>query len=164
MQVVVSKVSPSEHADLVLDLFNEHRFAGVFNAKRVFETGRTDLWLAYIDGTLVGALLAVPDQRIGEDGTFAGFENCLVIPRLRQRGLAVRLMAEAEEHYRSEGLTGIEFAIRADFEMKPHLLRAGYEVVRQYKKDKRAWDGTTIGQQTREIIRKRFSDAAGDSL
>jgi hypothetical protein len=36
------------------------------------------------------------------------------------------------------------------------LLASGYEVIREYKKDKRDWDGNPILGQERYILRKDF--------
>jgi len=77
-----------------------------------------------------------------EGGLRGCLENCLVSEARRQSGVATRLVAEA--HYRRRGLVGMEFAVRCAWEPYDSLLRAGYEVVRVYRKDKQDGDGSPI--------------------
>ena len=127
---------------------------GLHNARRVYQEARPDLWFAYDAGTLVGALLSVESAR--EGGTRGSVENCLVTDRCRQSGIATRLMDAAEAHYRSRGLAGMEFAVRRNLEAYDSLLRADYQVVRVYYKDKQDWEGNPIRNEERHIVRKDF--------
>ena len=125
------------------------------NARRALAQGPCDLWLAHEGGKLVGALLSV--ERSCEDGARRGApENCLVDMGSRREGIAARLLEAAERHYRDAGLAGMEFAVRREFEANKALLASGYEVVREYTRDKQDWDGSPIPNQARMLIRKSF--------
>ncbi len=152
--VSVVKVEARQSAEALYELFTAHRFTGLYNARRVYQQAHPDLWFAYDDGTLVGALLSVEEER--EGGLRGCVENCLVTDAYRQRGIATRLMNGAEAHYRGRGLVGMEFAVRRGLEVYGSLLRAGYEVVRVYYKDKEDWEGNPILNDERHIIRKDF--------
>ena len=66
-------------------------------------------------------------------------------------------MEAAEAYYRGRGLVGMEFAVREDFEPNKTLFASGYVIIREYKKDKRDWDGNLMKNQERLIIRKDFT-------
>ena len=152
----MSKVDSRANEQRLLDFFTDHEFMGVANARRVFAKGPCDLWLAENGNQLVGALLAVEDRR--PDGEIRGcVENCLVDPRHRRDGVARTLVEAAEAHYRARGLVGMEFAVRKHFEPNRSLLASGYVVIREYKKDKRDWDGNPIKDQERYVLRKDFT-------
>ncbi len=151
----IAKVDAHQNAGILLRLFEAHRFAGVKNARRALAQGRCDLWLAREGEKLVGALLSV--ERSCEDGARRGTpENCLVDAGSRQEGIARRLLETAERHYRDAGLAGMEFAVRQEFEANRALLASGYEVVREYTRDKQDWGGNPIPNQARMLIRKSF--------
>ena len=159
----ISEVDSRANEQRLLEFFTQHKFMGVANARRVFAQGPSDLWLAEEasrssrSSRLVGALLAVEERRSG--GVIrGGVENCLVDPGHRREGVARALMEAAETHYRERGLVGMEFAVRKHFEPNESLLASGYVVIREYKKDKRDWDGNLIKDQERYIIRKDFAD------
>ena len=152
----ISKVDSSANEQRLLDFFKDHRFMGVENARRVFAQGPSDLWFAETGNQLVGALLAVEERR--PDGEIRGcVENCLVDEGHRREGIAKSLMEAAETHYRGRGLVGMEFAVRKQFEPNKALLESGYRIIREYKKDKRDWDGNPIRDQERYVVRKDFT-------
>ena len=152
----ISKADSSAYRQRLLDFFTDHEFMGVENARRVFDEGESDLWLAEDGDRLIGALLSVEGRRA--DGQIRGcVENCLVDPKRRRDGVARGLMEAAESYYRGRGLVGMEFAVRKQFEPNQALLESGYRIIREYKKDKRDWDGTLIKDQERMIIRKDFT-------
>ena len=66
-------------------------------------------------------------------------------------------MEAAENYYRYQGSVGMEFAVRKHFEPNQSLLESGYVIIREYKKDKRDWDGNLIKDQERYVIRKDFT-------
>ena len=106
----ISKVDSSAFERRLLDFFTDHKFMGVENARRVFDEGSSDLWLAEDGDRLVGALLSVESRR---DGQLRGcVENCLVDPKRRRDGVARGLMEAAETYYRGRGLAGMELAVR----------------------------------------------------
>ena len=150
-----SKVDPEAHAQRLLNFFTAHRFTGVENARCVFAQGPSDLWVTEDDERLAGALLGVGKRCL--DGDLRGCaENCLVDPAYRRRGVARELLEVAEAYYRARALVGMEFAVRKDFEPNQSLLGAGYEIIREYRKNKRDRDGNLIIDQERYIIRKDF--------
>ena len=152
----ISKVDSSANEQRLVDFFTDHKFMGVANARRVFAQGPSDLWLAERGNQLVGTLLAVEGQR--PDGEIrGGVENCLVDQAQRREGIARRLMEAAETYYRGRGLVGMEFAVRKHFEPNRALLESGYVIIREYKIDKRDWDGNLIKDQERYVIRKDFT-------
>ena len=152
----VSRVDSRSNEQRLLAFFALHKFMGVVNARRVFAQGASDLWFAEQGGALVGALLAV-EQEPG-DGEIRGcVENCLVDPGQRRDGIALALMEAAETYYRGRGWVGMEFAVRKHFEPNRALLESGYVIIREYKKDKRDWDGNPIKDQERYVTRKDFA-------
>ena len=152
----ISKVDTRANEHRLLNFFTDHKFMGVANARRVFAQGPSDLWLAEKSDKLVGALLAVEDQR-PDDEIRGCVENCLVDQAQRREGIARRLMEAAETYYRGRGLVGMEFAVRKHFEPNRSLLESGYVIIREYKRDKHDWDGNLIKDQERCIIRKDFT-------
>ncbi len=152
----MSKVDSSANEQRLLDFFKDHKFMGVVNAQSVFTHGTSDIWLAEEGNQLVGALLAVKERR--PDGEIRGcVENCLVDRGHRREGIARTLMETAETYYRGRGLVGMEFAVRKHFGPNKSLLESGYVIIREYKRDKRDWDGNLIKDQERYIVRKDFA-------
>ncbi len=159
--VTISKIDSGTHEQQLLDFFSDHKFMGVVNAQRVFAQRPSELWVAEKDGEWVGALLSVADRR--PDGLIRGcVENCLVDERHRREGVARSLMEAAEAYYRGLGLVGMEFAVRKNFEPNQQLIASGYRVIREYKKDKRDWDGNLIKGEARFTIRKGFTDCCNE--
>ena len=58
----ISKLDSRPYRQRLLDFLTDHEFMGVENARRVFDEGESDLWLASDGDRLIGALLSVDPQ------------------------------------------------------------------------------------------------------
>ena len=144
--VGIAKVDANANADRLFRLFEENADDAT-HARAVIAEGNADLWLAEVEGRLVGALLG--RQLRSSDGEIrGGVDNLLVEERHRRQGIGRRLMEDAERFYRGRGLHGMQLALSAEnFVARALYDSMGYRVVRQYRRTRRNPAGVETVQQ-----------------
>ena len=93
-------------------------------------------WLAVVDGTPAGYLLAVYVFSLEHQGLTAEIDELFVLPQFRGAGLGRRLLDTAEETFRARGCTNVSLQIgrdnaaaRAFYRGSGYLDRASFELV-----------------------------------
>ena len=158
--VAITKVDANPNADRLFRLFDENADDAT-HIRAVIAEGGADLWLAEIEGRLVGAL---PGRQMrSSDGALqGGVDNLLVDERHRRQGIGRRLMEAAERFYRGQGLYGMQLALSAENATACALYDSmGYRVVRQYTRTRRSPAGTEVVQQRLQMW-KEFGMGASE--
>jgi ribosomal protein S18 acetylase RimI-like enzyme len=89
--------------------------------ERLLETSEDTLLVAEVDGRMVGTLIA------GWDGWRANFYRLAVRPSARRRGIALRLVAEAERRLAAKGARRLSAIVMSEHDPAVALwLAAGY--------------------------------------
>jgi len=91
------------------------------NLERLLATSEDALLVAEVDGRMVGTVIA------GWDGWRANFYRLAVRPSARRRGLALRLVAEAERRLAAKGARRLSAIVMSEHDPAVALwLAAGY--------------------------------------
>ena len=89
--------------------------------ERLLETSEDALLVAEVDGRMVGTVIA------GWDGWRANFYRLAVRPSARRRGIALRLVAEAERRLAAKGARRLSAIVMSEHDPAVALwLAAGY--------------------------------------
>jgi ribosomal protein S18 acetylase RimI-like enzyme len=129
--VAIRKVNANTNTQRLFSFFDANS-QNATHARAVIAEGNAELWIAEDEGQVVGALLG-RQMRSSDGELLGGVDNLLVDARHRRRGIGRRLMGEAEAHYRTEGLDGMQLAVNADNIVARSLYDSmGYQVVKQY--------------------------------